>query len=97
MLDRWSAKTFRSLALASRAQYEALAGQANDFEFEKRGVLNELRDVISRFPAFDFVLSGASPFQDLPEAMSQLAAGSLPALCHGIVYEGERGVQRDGA
>jgi len=28
-----------SLALASRAQYEALAGEANDFEFEKRGVL----------------------------------------------------------
>ncbi len=28
-----------SLALASRAQYEALAGLANDFEFEKRGVL----------------------------------------------------------
>ena len=28
-----------SLALASRAQYEALAGQANDFEFEQRGVL----------------------------------------------------------
>ncbi len=28
-----------SLALASRAQYEALAGQADDFEFEQRGVL----------------------------------------------------------
>lgn len=28
-----------SLALASRAQYEALAGEVNDFEFEKRGVL----------------------------------------------------------
>jgi NADPH:quinone reductase-like Zn-dependent oxidoreductase len=41
-----------------------------------------------RDPAFDALLTGASPFQQLPEVMSRLAAGSLPALCHSIDYEG---------
>jgi NADPH:quinone reductase-like Zn-dependent oxidoreductase len=38
-------------------------------------------------PAFDAVLSGASSFDDLPDVMSRLADGSLPALCHRIDYE----------
>ena len=37
-------------------------------------------------PAFDALLTGASPFHELPEVMAALAEGSLPALCHGIVY-----------
>jgi threonine dehydrogenase-like Zn-dependent dehydrogenase len=40
-----------------------------------------------RDPAFDALVTGRSPFTELPELMSRLAAGNLPALCHTIVYE----------
>jgi threonine dehydrogenase-like Zn-dependent dehydrogenase len=40
-----------------------------------------------RDPAFDALLTGESPFDELPEVMSRLASGDLPALCHSIVYE----------
>ena len=38
-------------------------------------------------PAFDALLTGASPFGELPEVMAGLADGTLPALCHGITYD----------
>ena len=41
-----------------------------------------------RDPALDALLTGASAFCDLPEVMAGLAAGSLPALCHTITYDG---------
>jgi threonine dehydrogenase-like Zn-dependent dehydrogenase len=37
-------------------------------------------------PAFDALLTGESHFDELPDVMSQLAAGSLPAICHTISY-----------
>jgi threonine dehydrogenase-like Zn-dependent dehydrogenase len=37
-------------------------------------------------PAFDSLLTGESRFDELPEVMARLAAGSLPALCHSITY-----------
>ena len=40
-------------------------------------------------PAFDALLTGESPFAELPEVMAQLASGSIPALCHTITYDGE--------
>jgi threonine dehydrogenase-like Zn-dependent dehydrogenase len=40
-----------------------------------------------RDPAFDALLSGCSPFDDLPGVMARLADGRLPALCHTIAYE----------
>ena len=39
-----------------------------------------------RDPAFDVLLTGESPFDELPDVMAGLAAGSLPALCHTITY-----------
>jgi len=39
-----------------------------------------------RDPAFDALLTGESRFDELPDVMSRLAAGSLPALCHTITY-----------
>jgi threonine dehydrogenase-like Zn-dependent dehydrogenase len=39
-----------------------------------------------RDPAFDALLTGESHFDELPEVMARLAAGSLPALCHTITY-----------
>ena len=35
-----------------------------------------------RDPAFDALLTGESPFAELPDVMPRLAAGDLPALCH---------------
>lgn len=40
-------------------------------------------------PAYDVLLTGRSPFGELPEVMAALADGSLPALCHTIDYEDE--------
>jgi threonine dehydrogenase-like Zn-dependent dehydrogenase len=42
-----------------------------------------------RDPAFDMVVTGQSRFDELPDVMAQLAAGSLPALCHTIIYDGD--------
>ena len=39
-----------------------------------------------RDPAFDALLTGESSFDELPEVMVRLAAGSLPALCHTLTY-----------
>jgi NADPH:quinone reductase-like Zn-dependent oxidoreductase len=41
-----------------------------------------------RDPAFDVLLTGQSRFAELPDVMARLAAGSLPALCHTITYDG---------
>jgi threonine dehydrogenase-like Zn-dependent dehydrogenase len=40
-----------------------------------------------RDPAFDALLSGESPFEELPDLMPRLASGDQPALCHTITYD----------
>jgi hypothetical protein len=40
-------------------------------------------------PAFEALVTGRSRFDELPEVMPRLAAGSLPALCHVIDYPEE--------
>jgi NADPH:quinone reductase-like Zn-dependent oxidoreductase len=40
-----------------------------------------------RDPAFDAIVTGESPFGELPDVMPRLATGSLPALCHTITYD----------
>jgi threonine dehydrogenase-like Zn-dependent dehydrogenase len=42
-----------------------------------------------RDPAFDALISGESPFDDLPDVLAGLAAGTRPALSHVISYEGD--------
>lgn len=37
-------------------------------------------------PAYDALISGESPFDELPETMRALAGGTVPALCHRIAY-----------
>jgi len=39
-----------------------------------------------RDPSFDALITGSSCFEELPDVMSGLAAGDLPALCHTISY-----------
>jgi NADPH:quinone reductase-like Zn-dependent oxidoreductase len=41
-----------------------------------------------RDSAFDALLTGESRFDELPELMARLAAGSTTALCHTITYNG---------
>src|SRR5215212_4451131 len=37
-------------------------------------------------PAFDAVVTGVSPFDELPDVMAGMASGKLPARCHPIAY-----------
>lgn len=37
-------------------------------------------------PAYDVLITGESDFEDLPDVLSRLASGALPALCHRITY-----------
>lgn len=38
-------------------------------------------------PVFDVLLTGTSPFDELPDVMARIADGRLPALCHTITYD----------
>jgi threonine dehydrogenase-like Zn-dependent dehydrogenase len=42
-----------------------------------------------RDPAFDALITGSSPFEELPGVLGRMTAGDLPALCHLITYGGE--------
>ncbi|KAB2352577.1 zinc-dependent alcohol dehydrogenase [Actinomadura rudentiformis] len=37
-------------------------------------------------PVYDVLITGESDFEDLPDVLSKLASGALPALCHRITY-----------
>jgi len=39
-----------------------------------------------RDPAYDALLTGTSPFDELPEVMATVAAGPLPGVCHSVSY-----------
>jgi threonine dehydrogenase-like Zn-dependent dehydrogenase len=41
-----------------------------------------------RDPGFDALITGVSPFAELPAVMPRLVDGDLPALCHTVSYEG---------
>ena len=47
----------------------------------------ELALDLLRDPAFDVLLSGESPLEQLPEVMGRLSSGDLPALCHVVTYQ----------
>lgn len=40
-----------------------------------------------RDEAFDALLTGESPFADLPQVMPRIANGRLPGLCHTVTYD----------
>jgi hypothetical protein len=37
-------------------------------------------------PALDVLITGESPFEDLPRVMPQLASGAADGICHRIRY-----------
>jgi threonine dehydrogenase-like Zn-dependent dehydrogenase len=38
-------------------------------------------------PAFDALITGECAFEELPDVMAKLASGSIPGLCHRVVYD----------
>ena len=70
---------------ASQVGTVALARRATRTTADRLALALELL----RDAAFDALLTGSSRFDELPDVMARLAAGSLPAICHTITY-GER-------
>jgi threonine dehydrogenase-like Zn-dependent dehydrogenase len=92
----WYGDTPVQLALGGRFHSDRLAIRASQVgsvatarrhrrtPAERLGLALELL----RDPAYDALLTGSSPFDQLPGVMADLAAGRLPALCHTISYPG---------
>jgi threonine dehydrogenase-like Zn-dependent dehydrogenase len=72
----------RLVVRASQVSQVAAARRARRSPADRMSLaLDLLRD-----DAFDALISGSSPFADLPDTMRRLASGELPALCHVIDY-----------
>jgi 2-desacetyl-2-hydroxyethyl bacteriochlorophyllide A dehydrogenase len=76
---------FHSRRLAIRASQ---VGTVSPARGERRTTAERLALALEllRDPAFDALLSGISPFSELPEVMARLAGGETSALCHAIRY-----------
>lgn len=91
----WYADTTVTLALGSNFHLDRLrirGSQVGEVALARRHrrtrsqrlalALRLLRD-----PTFDVLLSGSSPFGDLPHVLAEIATGRRPALCHTISYQ----------
>lgn len=77
--------SFHSSRLAVRAsQVGAVARRQRERRTTQQRL--ELALELLRDPALDVLLTGRSPFEELPEVLPRLADGRLPALCHVISY-----------
>jgi threonine dehydrogenase-like Zn-dependent dehydrogenase len=78
---------FHSGRLAIRA---SLVGTVSPARSARRTTADRLSLALDllRDSAFDALITGQSRFGELPDVMARLAAGSLPALCHTITYDG---------
>jgi threonine dehydrogenase-like Zn-dependent dehydrogenase len=78
---------FHSKRLAIRA---SRVGTVSPARAGRRTLADQLALALDllRDPAFDALVTGQSRFGELPDVMAKLAAGSLPALCHTITYDG---------
>jgi len=79
---------FHSGRLAIRGSQVGMIAPARR---NRRGFADRLALALEllRDPAFDALLSGESPFEELPEVMAAIAAGTRPVLSHLITYGGE--------
>lgn len=77
---------FHSGRLAIRASQ---VGAVSPARRGRRSTTDRLRLALEllRDPAFDALVTGSSPLDELPDVMRCLADGSLPALCHTITYD----------
>jgi threonine dehydrogenase-like Zn-dependent dehydrogenase len=77
---------FHSGRLALRASQVGVVAPARRSARTTRDRLTLALDLLAD-PAFDELLTGSSPFEELPEVLARLADGRLPALCHTIDYD----------
>jgi NADPH:quinone reductase-like Zn-dependent oxidoreductase len=79
---------FHSQRLGLRASQVGAVAAARR---ERRTPVDRLRLALEllRDPAFDALVTGQSPFEELPVVMAGLSDGSLSALCHTITYKAE--------
>jgi threonine dehydrogenase-like Zn-dependent dehydrogenase len=90
----WYGDTPVELSLGGRfhsARLGIRASQVGEVASARRGRrtrADRLRLALSLLadPAYDALLTGDSPFAELPEVMAGLASGAVPALCHTISY-----------
>jgi len=77
--------SFHSRRLTVRASQ---VGTVSPARRDRRTTADRLRLALEllRDPAFDVLLTGESPFTDLPRVLPRLASGDLPALCHSLTY-----------
>ena len=78
--------TFHSGRLALRSSQVGMVSPARRGSRSPADRLQLALNLLSD-PAFDALLTGESPFGDLPQLMPRLADGTLPALCHAITYD----------
>jgi threonine dehydrogenase-like Zn-dependent dehydrogenase len=79
---------FHSRRLALRSSQVGAVPAARQRRWSRRRRL-ELAMSLLRDPVFDVLLSGDTPFAEMPELMARLATGSGGTLCHTISYSGD--------
>ncbi len=77
---------FHSGRLAIRSSQVGLVSPARRSSRSPADRLRLALDLL-RDPAFDSLITGESPFEDLPQVLPRLVDGTLPALCHLITYD----------
>jgi threonine dehydrogenase-like Zn-dependent dehydrogenase len=77
---------FHSLRLGIRGSQVGTVAPARASRRSGADRLSLALDLL-RDPSFDALLTGSSPFADLPAVMPRIAAGTLPALCHTVTYD----------
>ncbi|WP_017615783.1 zinc-dependent alcohol dehydrogenase [Nocardiopsis salina] len=77
---------FHSQRLAVRASQVGMISPARRSRYDHAERLALALRLLAD-PAFDALLTGQSRFEDLPEVLPRLADGSIPALCHRVVYD----------
>lgn len=77
--------TFHSGRLSVRASQVGMVAPARRGRRTTRQRLALALELL-RDPAFDALLTGESPFEELPVLMPRLASGELRALCHTVTY-----------
>jgi threonine dehydrogenase-like Zn-dependent dehydrogenase len=79
---------FHADRLSVRASQVGLVAPARRGSRTPRDRLLLALDLL-RDPAFDALLTGSSPFDELPSVLAGLTDGRLPGLCHTLGYDGE--------
>jgi threonine dehydrogenase-like Zn-dependent dehydrogenase len=77
---------FHSARLAIRASQVGAVSPARRSRRTPADRLALALDLL-RDPAFDALVTGRSSFDELPDLMSRLSEGSVPAICHLITYD----------